>query len=402
MNERRDNVVRLPRQQQQPIELFRPFYASEMQGRTPAPRQWLVDGVLLRRTVMLFAGPPKIGKSLLLQQMLTALAIGDNWLGRQTVRCKTFGLFCEDAQEELERRQVDINVHHDRDPADFETDFSWASRDGKEALLVEFERFTDRPKYTNLFHQLVAYVKDEGIQVIGLDTAAAVFGGNENMRTQTTRFLRDLQRLALEIDGAIILNAHPSRSNPNSYSGNTAWLASVRAGLSLGRPVDFDPETGEPRNIRVLRGLGSNYGGGVGAERLEYQDGVFVRADPEHREKRGPLSLSEMTDLRYRLLTGLRRQLQNGAKVPADVMQPGSMPNRARRSTDPQINRVGLNDLYLAQEALIDTGQIVRVEVSKKCLIRPHDGPYYDDEQPWLPDVPKQRKQEEQPSAAGE
>ena len=64
------------------------------------------------------------------------------------------------------------------------------------------------------------------------------------------------------------------------------------------------------------------------------------------------------------------------------------MPNRARRSGAPEINRVPLNELYRAQAAMIEAGQIVRVAVGKRCLIRPHDGPYYKDESVWLPAVP--------------
>lgn len=389
-----DPVTRFPSERARPPaqrpEPFKPFYVAEMEGREPKPREWLIDGVLPRRTVILFAGPPKIGKSLLIQQMLTALSVGQSWLGRECLQSRSFGLFCEDPQEELERRQSDINFHYGVTAGDFETEYSWQSRDGKEAVLCEFERFSDRPKWTDLWHQLVTYVKDEGIKVVALDTAATCFAGNENFRNHTTGFLRGLQKLAIEIDGAVILSAHPSRSTPNSYSGSTAWLASVRAGLSLGRPVDYDPETNEPRHVRVLRGLGTNYGAGVGAERLEFDHGVLVPTEPEQRlsGKRWPLTAIERNELKYRLLMGLKKVLQNGGKIPADVEKRDSMPNRARRSTDPQINRVSLNDLNLAQEELLDSGQIVRVSVNRQCLIRPHDSGWYDNEEPWLPARP--------------
>lgn len=379
-----------------PIEPFEPFYVAQMEGREPKPRRWLVDGILARQTVLLFAGPPKIGKSLLVQQMLTAIATGRPWLNRETVQARCLGLFCEDPQEELERRQADINTFYGVDPADFETEYTWNSRFGLDALLVEFERVGDKPKWTDLWTQLLTFVRDEGVQVIALDTAATVFGGNENFRNQVTIFLRELQKLASEIDGAIVLCAHPSRTSPNSYSGNTAWLASVRAGVSLGRPADWDAETGEPRHVRVLRGLGANYGAGVTAERLEFDHGVLIPGEPDHAagpHRNAPLTAMERQDLRYRLLIGLKRVLNNGGKVPADVEKRESMPNRARRSTDPQINRVALNDLYLAQDELLDAGQAVRVYVKGQVLIRPADGPYYRDEEPYLPPPP--------PKAAG-
>lgn len=390
-DEMSDPVTRFPAERARPPakrpEPFRAFYAAEMEGREPKPREWMVDGVIPRKTVVLLAGPPKIGKSLLVQQLLTAAALGHNWLGRQTIQSRSFGMFCEDPQEELERRQADINFHYGVSAADFETEYSWQSRDGKEALLCEFNR--DKIIWTDLWEQLTLYCVDEGIRLLALDTAATCFGGNENFRNQVTAFLRGLQGLAIKIDGAVILSAHPSRSSPNSYSGTTGWLASVRTGLSLGRPVDFDPETNEPRHVRVLRGLGTNYGAGVGAERLEFDHGVLVPTEPEQRAtgKRGPLSQLERNELKYRLLMGLKKVRLNDGKIPADVEKRDSMPNRARRSTDPQINRVPLNELYLAQEELLDSGQVVRVSVNRQCLIRPHDSGFYDNEEPWIPAV---------------
>lgn len=382
-------IHRLPARSNQPtIEPFRPFYASQMQGHEPKPREWLIDGVLLRRSVMVFAGPPKIGKSLLLQQLLTATALGQPWLDRETVQTRSSGLFTEDPQEELERRQTDINTLYDRDPADFELDLTWKSLEGKDAVMVEFDRFGNKPKLTPLWDQFWRFVADEGIQMIGLDNARVIFGGSENFPNQVTAFCRLLVQKAVEINGGIVLAAHPAKNDPRGVAGTGAWLASVRAGMSLHRPADWDEERDTIRDPRrVLAGLGMNYGAGLGAERLELRDGVFVQTDdarPRHR-KAGPLSQTEMMDLRYRLLIGMKRILQNGGRVPADEMDAKSMPNRARRSTDERINRIPLNELYRAQQDMIEAGQLVRVDVGRKCLLRPHDGPYYDDEQPWLP-----------------
>lgn len=385
----RENVVRLPRRPVEPQEVFRPFYASQLEGREPIPLEWLVDGVLLRGTVCILAGAPKIGKSMLLQQLLTSVSLGADWLGRETVQSRAFGLFCEDPQHALERREVAILAHYDKTPAELEAELSWDSRDGRDAVLVEFDRYGAKPKFTSLWHDLWAYVEEDGINLVGLDTAATVFSGNEVSREHVTAFLRALQRQAVAMNGCIVLCVHPAKTNANGFSGTTAWLASARAGLSLGRPTDYDQETGEPANVRVLRGLGSNYGAGITAERIEYRDGVFVTAEPELHRKRGPLSYTERQDLKYRLLIGCKRTLMNGGKIPADEMQPTSMPYRARRSTDPAINRIPMNELYLAQNDLLESGMLVRVNVGGRCLVRPHDGPYYEAEEIWqMPPAP--------------
>lgn len=381
----RDNADRVHRLET-PLKPFRPFYASQLEGYTPKPRQWLVDGVLMRRTVTLFVGPPKIGKSLLLQQLLTSVATGLPWLGHACERGRAFGMFTEDPAEEINRRQLDINAAYDRAAADYELDLSWQTLEGEDALLVEFDRYGDQPKFTPLWHQLWQFVEDEGIEIVGLDTAAVIFGGNENFRGQVTNFMRGLVAQAVAKNCGIVLTAHPSKISANSYSGSTAWLGSARSAMSLGRPADYDPENG-PHNERVLRGLGSNYAAGLIADKLEYHRGVMVPADPElqtHKAKRGPLNHTERMDLEYRLLAGLKNVMKNGGLVLADEGAAMGLVNRARRSPNPMLNGVSLNDLAAAQDALLASGRVVRVSVGSKCLLRPADGPYYAKEQPWL------------------
>jgi hypothetical protein len=323
--------------------------------------------------------------TLLMQQALTSVATGIPWIGKPVIRERAFGFYTEDPNDEVKRRQVDINGHYDLEAADFGLDLAWEAREGKDAVLCEFGRFSDKPLFTPLWHQLWEFVIDEGYNVVGLDPTGVIFAGNENSRVQVTAFMRELVKIAVRINGGIILSAHPSKGALNSYSGVAAWLGSARFGMNLGRPADYDPETGEPHLARVLRGLGSNYSGGLRPERLEWRDGVFMPADAETTvAKRGPLTHTERGDLEYRLLAGVKRVMQNGGKVTADDASPHSMPLRARRNTDPTINRVALNDLNLAVAALVDSGRLVRVTVARHCCLRPHDGPYYPDETPWL------------------
>lgn len=370
---------------------FRPFYASQMQGKLVKQREFIVDGVLMRGSVMLFAGAPKIGKGILLQQMLTAVGLGEPWLDRDTIQSRAFGIFTEDSQSELERRQVDINALYERQPADLEMEFAWQSLEGEEAKLVNFKPYDSRPMTTPLWDQLWNYVADEGIKIVGLDNARVMFGGKEIDPLQVEAFVRLLVRKAIEINGAIVLLVHPNKADPTGFAGTGAWLASVRAGMSLRRPRDWDEERDTLRDSRrTLHGLGMNYGAGIGAEQLEIKNGVFMISEHGERvrKRRGPLSETEMTDLRYRLLMGLKRILQNGGRVPADVEDKNSMPHRARRNGTDDVNRVAMNDLMRAQELMIEAEQVVRVQVNGRCLIRPFDGPYIPGEIPWLPSIP--------------
>ena len=54
-----------------------------------------------------------MGKSLLMQQLMTAAATGKQWFDRSMPRCKTFGLFGEDPEDESWRRREDISRFYD-------------------------------------------------------------------------------------------------------------------------------------------------------------------------------------------------------------------------------------------------------------------------------------------------
>lgn len=369
----------IPFPRKRSIQEFSEFFPSLIVG-PPKPREWMIDATIMRKTVCLLTGAPGIGKSLVLQQALTAAALGKPWLAKQVEPCAAFGLFAEDDQDELERRQLAINEHYEVEPPDLELKLSWRARQNGDSRLMNFEKFSDLPVFTMLWGQLWDHVSEFGCQLIGLDTAAVVFGGNENFRGQATAFMTELAEKADEINGSIILNAHPSKQNANTYSGSTAWLASCRVALSMGRPKEFNEDTGQPALERVLRQLKANYSGGGAPEKLRWDRGVFVADEPDPTSR--PLSQIDKMDLDYRLLAGLKKVLSNGGLVPADPLAPGSMPRRARAGSV-DLSLMPLNALYDAQDRLIERGQLLRVQVNRRCLIRPADGFKYPGESSW-------------------
>ena len=108
-----------------------------------------------------------------------------------------------------------------------------------------------------------------------MDALHDFFAGNENARPQARQFIHALSSIAAEIDGAVLLTAHPSLSGlgtGSGMSGSTAWSNSVRSRLYLTRPKDDDTEDNE----RVLRRMKANYAG-IGDEiYLTWAHGVFT------------------------------------------------------------------------------------------------------------------------------
>lgn len=252
---------------------LRPLDFVAWQGRDIPLRRWLVDDWIPMCHVSALYGDGGTGKSLLAQQLMTAAATGKPWIGRGVTACKALGVFCEDDEEELLRRQDAINRTLGVDFGDLERMIAF-SRVGEDNTLMTFDR-DGRGELTPLWHQVRAEALDFGAQLLVIDTAADTFGGDELKRAQVRRFIAGcLGRLAREIDGAVLLCAHPSVAGMQTGSGgggSTAWSNSVRSRLYLTRPKD----DGEGLDARVLTRMKANYAS-VGDEiRLRWQLGVF-------------------------------------------------------------------------------------------------------------------------------
>lgn len=369
MESRRGNVVRLP--QLEHGAPFRPRYVSELQGREPAPVSFIVDGCIPRGAVTLLAGQPDVGKSYLAQQLLTAVATGHDWLGRQVERCRTFGLFAEDSDQIFHVRQERISRHYGIEHGDLELDVAWLSRDGGNTTLLSFGRWDTTGAPSALWErQLVPFLFDAGVQLVVIDNARRVFRGNENDANQVASFIEMLTRLAVALDGAVVLPAHPPKAGNSYFSGSGAWEGAVRAAMSLERPRHYDEYSQEPYDERVLWMRKSNWAGRRPPIPLRFVDGVFVAE--ELKEAKRSLSQIEKTDLDYRLLNGLRRLIENGARVTADPDAAGSLPHRAKRST-PEFRDWPLIWFSDSVDRLLADNRIVRVEVGGRIVIRPSD-----------------------------
>jgi RecA-family ATPase len=244
------------------------------QGRPLPEREWLVPGWLPLRHVTSLYGDGGTGKSLLAQQLMTASAIGASWLGLQTMRCRTYGLLCEDGYDEILLRQRDINNDLGIDFADLADMHVWSLL-GDDAVLMTFDH-RGRGELTELWHELHRRVLDFGARLLVVDTAADTFGGNEIIRGQVRHFIRAcLGRLALDMNGAVLLCAHPSRSGlvtGEGDGGSTAWSNSVRSRLFFARPNDG----ADSGNARVLTRKKANYAAAGDEIRVDWRNGVFV------------------------------------------------------------------------------------------------------------------------------
>lgn len=245
----------------------------EWSGVDPKPREWEVEGWIPRNEVTLLYGDGGIGKTLLTHQYATCAAAGVDWLGQSTRRAKVMCFFCEDSEEELHRRQIEINRHLGLEMAATADSLRIACRRYMDNLMALWER-SGAMQRTAVWAQLVGDAKAFGADVIVLDTLADIYAGDEVNRAQVTAFVKScLGRLAQEIGGSVIVLGHPSLSGKSSgsgTSGSTAWSNAVRSRLYLRFPKGT-----EKGNVRELEGMKMNYGPKGGLLKLRWKSGAF-------------------------------------------------------------------------------------------------------------------------------
>ncbi|TIO10944.1 AAA family ATPase [Mesorhizobium sp.] len=243
----------------------------------PVPRrEWFAEGLIPMRQVTILNGDGGTGKSLLALQISAASALSVDTLGLEPLAGKVLYLGAEDEADEFHRRLADIVAHHKMGMSDL-----WRFRllpfaDMDALLAVPNRAGVMEP--TPLWRGVANYAREHRPGLIVLDTAADLYGGDEIKRAQVRQFIGMLRKLAMEIDCAIVMLAHPSvdgmRSGTGS-SGSTAWNNSVRSRIYL----TTESGDGADSDVRILTTMKANYGKKGNVLRIRWQDGVFVLDD---------------------------------------------------------------------------------------------------------------------------
>jgi hypothetical protein len=249
---------------------------------TPAPlREWLIpDWIPIGYATGLY-GDGGLGKSLILQQLLTAASLGLPWLGMDTRAGPAFGFMCEDDPSELHRRQEAINRHYNVQPRHLEL-LRYTSRLGLDNILMTFDD-RNRPELTPLYQELVKYLTTFRPRLVVIDTLADTFGGDEVRRAHARQYVQGVAgNIARAFACAVVVSAHPSTAgmaSKSGSSGSTAWNNTFRSRLFFSQPEEEDANP----DHRLLERKKSNYAQRGGQLRVQWQDGVFAPIDDAGR-----------------------------------------------------------------------------------------------------------------------
>jgi RecA-family ATPase len=226
--------------------------------------------------VTLLAGPGGVGKSLLAQQIGSALALGTQFVDAVPEPRRVLMWSSEDDEHEIWRRQVAIarslSVGLDAFAGKLIIE-SFAGRDCTLAATT-YGHFG----VTAMLEELRQQVHDYKADVVILDNVGRTFGGNENDRHQVTAFIAELVGATARRAAAVLLLGHPGRNTGSEFSGSSAWENAVRARLWLSdRPPDHEPSDNvEPASdMRYLARRKANYSA-RDLRSFRYDGGIFV------------------------------------------------------------------------------------------------------------------------------
>ena len=263
--------INLPKKKPDDIKIIDP---ADWEGRAVPERHWYIDGMIPGRQVTLLSGDGGTGKSLLAYQVGIAGALGVETIGLCPVDGRVVYLAAEDDEPELQRRGNDILTAMGHTFADLEGKMRVMPMAGLSAEMVRINP-DRRIESTELAGKVEDIVKEFRPELPILDTSADVFGGDEINRVQVRFFVSMLRRMAMDHDIAVLLLSHPSVAGMQTgtgLSGSTAWNNSVRSRLYL--TADKDDE-----DMRMLKGMKSNYARKGGEMKLRWREGVFILDD---------------------------------------------------------------------------------------------------------------------------
>jgi hypothetical protein len=326
-------------------------------GDHPAPaRRFMTHPFEPWGSATFLTGAGSAGKSLLAQQWLTCTALGLPILGLETAPSRSLYMTCEDDIDELHRRQEAINRALGIKPADLRGKLYLHSLKGE--IGNELCTFASDGKMalTNRWRELLATVQRLDIRHLTLDNTAHLFAGNENDRHQVASFVSLLERLAREIDGAVLFISHPNKAGAE-FSGSTAWENQVRSRLFL----EVDKTNPDGRTLSISKANYSRHGESID---FVWHDGAFHRPDdlPKgiYAEMAATIAASRDNELFLACLAERTKQLRAVSESRSSTYAPTIF------ATMPESNRIGKKRLEEAMDRLFRIGIIQRGELPWK------------------------------------
>jgi hypothetical protein len=211
---------------------FKTFNAAAWEGVPIEPRRWIVRNRIPQGEPGIMSGDGGTGKTKLALQLAVAIPAGlPDWIGGIVdAEGPAIVFSAEEKLTEMHRRTADVLEHRGLSFKNLHGGLHFVCDEEAVVLGAIDRRGIVQPSMALLrLEKTIAAIKPAFVMI---ENAADVYGGNENDRTNVTRFVRHiLGRLTSACNSTIMLIQHPSVSGLNDgtgRSGSTGWNNSGR------------------------------------------------------------------------------------------------------------------------------------------------------------------------------
>ncbi|WP_298128228.1 AAA family ATPase [Brevundimonas sp.] len=181
------------------------------------PIQWRVKGLLPTTGLAAIYGPSGSGKSFLALDLAFAIASGEDWFGRRSVRCPVTFVMLE-GEAGLHNRVVAWEKHHGKSTP---TDFA--------AIVQPFGLMVDQD-----LADLGCVLPDDGVVIIDTLNRAAP-AADENSSADMGKILHGAKRLQEVTGGLVVLIHHTGKDTSKGLRGHSSLYAALDAGVEVER-----------------------------------------------------------------------------------------------------------------------------------------------------------------------
>lgn len=202
-----------------PVSMFNPMDIRELYDEVEGDIPWVLEGYLREGGLTLLAGPPKLGKTTFAYHALVSIALGKEFIGRQTSDESVLLLGVEEHRRDIVQRLKDCS----------EQDLSG---------LVKVA-FGPLPFSDQILGEITAYIEREGIGLVVIDTLPAWWRlTDESDASEVIRKGMPLLEAIRQTDAAWLGLVHSRKGggeNGEEIRGSSALLGLSDVAISMKR-----------------------------------------------------------------------------------------------------------------------------------------------------------------------
>jgi RecA-family ATPase len=330
------------------LEIIR---GDELLSRPAPPRRWLVEIWMPMAETTMFGGDGGTGKTTLgLQLSLACISTGD-WLGLKVAKCNVLYASAEDPADEIHYRLEQMRRHTQVAEADLAR-FILVDLAGKDATLATFDSKNGLIRPTPLFSKVESAAREHATGCVIFDAIADFYGGNESERREVRAFIGLLRGLAMRLNAAVVIIAHPSVDaikTGRGYSGSTHWNNAVRSRLYFTEAAAEEGAAPNP-DLKVIELAKANRAARGQKIHVMWTDGRFIATSPGSVENLTNATEAEAVFLH--LLAKLDKQGRRVSPNPSSTYAPKVL------AKEPGNRGIGKAALERAMPRLLDARKI--------------------------------------------